>query len=85
MPVPVSRRAWAMAWWSRRLAHLTLQFIRAGGERQPMSRMREFLYVSSGKLNRFGARRPRSVKNLGRRGRPARQREPFGHRRDRDD
>lgn len=29
-----------------------------------MSRMREFLYVSSGKLNRFGARRPRSVKNF---------------------
>jgi hypothetical protein len=29
-----------------------------------MSRMREFLYISGGKLDRFGARRPRSIKSF---------------------
>lgn len=35
-----------------------------GREGEPMPRMREFLYISSGKLDRFGARRPRSVKSF---------------------
>jgi hypothetical protein len=43
---------------------LNIRLRPVGRGREPVSGMREFIYVSTGKLDRFGARRPRSINSL---------------------